>query len=85
MQISAVAIDPHDNVVLWTALDDLCDKLQWSSVGARRYYQLSWSTTAQFITLWASTFLELSPEFAAKFKSEVTLFLKIPEFPYNIV
>ena len=26
---------------LWTALDDLCDKLQWWSVGARRYYRLS--------------------------------------------
>ena len=36
------------------------DKQQWSSVGARRYYRLSWPTTAQFITLWASTFFELS-------------------------
>jgi len=53
-------IDPCDKIVLQTALDDLCDKLQWSSVGARKYYRLSWPTTAQFITFWASTFLELS-------------------------
>ena len=30
---------------------DLCDKLQWSSVVARRYCQLSSPTTVQFITL----------------------------------
>jgi len=32
----------------------------WSSAGARRYYWLRWLTTAQFIMLWVSTFLELS-------------------------
>jgi len=53
-------IGPRDKIVLYTELDDLCDKLQWSSVGAGRYYKLSWPTTAQFITLWASTFLEQS-------------------------
>jgi len=46
-------------------LDNLCDKLQRSSVGARMYYQLSWPTTVQFITLWASTFLELSWQHAS--------------------
>jgi len=34
-------IDPRDKIVLWTAVDGLCDKLHWSSVGALRYYQLS--------------------------------------------
>jgi len=34
-------IEPRDKIVLYTELDDLCDKLQWSSVGARRYCQLS--------------------------------------------
>jgi len=34
-------IDPRDKIVQQTELDDLCDKLQWSSVGARRFYQLS--------------------------------------------
>jgi len=34
-------IDPRDKLVLWTELDDLSDKLQWSSVATRRYYQLS--------------------------------------------
>ena len=34
-------IDPGDKIVLQTQLDDLCDKLQWSSVGVRRYYQVS--------------------------------------------
>jgi len=29
--------DPRDKIVL----NDLCDEQQWSSVGARRYYQLS--------------------------------------------
>jgi len=29
-------IDPRDKIVLQTELDDLCDKLQWSSVAARR-------------------------------------------------
>ena len=50
----------HDKIVCKTQVDDLCDKLQWLNVGARRYYKLSWLTTAQFITLWTSTFLELS-------------------------
>ena len=91
----------YDKIVLYTEVDDLCDKLQWSKVGARRYYKLSWPTTAQFITLWASTFFELSwqhastidmswrnilsPEFGAKFQREVPLFLKIHEFSYNTV
>jgi len=34
-------IGPRDKIVLLTELDDLCDKLQWSSVGARMYYKLS--------------------------------------------
>jgi len=34
-------MDPRDKIVLYTKLDDLCDKLRWSSVGARRYYRLS--------------------------------------------
>ena len=34
-------IDPRDKIVLYTELDDLPDKLQWSRVGVRRYYQLS--------------------------------------------
>jgi len=34
-------IDPRDKIVQQTELDDLCDKLQWSSVGARGFYQLS--------------------------------------------
>jgi len=34
-------IDPFDKIVLQTELGDLCDKLQWLSVGARRYYRLS--------------------------------------------
>jgi len=38
------------------AVDRACNKLQWSNIGARRYYQLSWPTTVQFIKLWASTF-----------------------------
>ena len=50
-------IDPCDKIVLQTELDDLCDKLV---VERRRYYRLSWPTTVQFITLWTSTFLELS-------------------------
>jgi len=50
-------IVPRDKIVLQRELDDLCDKQQWSSVGAPRYYLLSWPTTVQFITLWASTFL----------------------------
>ena len=29
------------------SLTIVCDKLQWSSVRAQRYYQLSWPTTAQ--------------------------------------
>jgi len=33
--------DPRDNIVLLTELNDLCDRLQWPSVGARRYCQLS--------------------------------------------
>jgi len=33
-------IDPRDEIVLETELDDHCDKLQRSSVGARRYCQL---------------------------------------------
>ena len=45
-------IDPRDKIVLWTELDDLCDRLQWSSVGARRYYQLSWPTTVQSDTVY---------------------------------
>jgi len=34
-------IDRRDRAVLLTELDDLCYKLQWSSVGARRHCQLS--------------------------------------------
>ena len=34
-------IDPRDKIVLYTELDNLRDKLQRSSVGARRYCQLS--------------------------------------------
>ena len=34
-------IDPRDKIVLQTELDDHCDKLQRSSVGSWRYYQLS--------------------------------------------
>ena len=41
--------DRHDKIVLY-----------WPSVGDLRYYQLSWQTTVQFITLGATTFLELS-------------------------
>jgi len=33
-------IHPRDGIVLETELDDHCDKLQRSSVGARRYCQL---------------------------------------------
>ena len=33
-------VDPRDRIVLWTELDDLCDKLQRSTVGARRHCQL---------------------------------------------
>jgi len=79
----------------------MCDKLQWSSVGARRHYQLCWPTTVQFISLWTSTFLGvswqhsstidmlwrnfLSPEFEAIKVPKVPLSLKVPEFPYNTV
>ena len=49
--------DPRDKIVLQTERGDLCDKLRWSSVEARRQYL---SATVQFITLGASTFLELS-------------------------
>jgi len=34
-------IDPRDKIMLYTELYDLCDELQCSSVGARRYYHLS--------------------------------------------
>jgi len=54
----------------WTARLNLCCRQRlticainysgWSRVGARKYYRRSWPTTAQFITLWASTFLEVS-------------------------
>ena len=37
-QLSLIGL--HDKIVLQTELDYLCD-LQWSSVGARRYYKLS--------------------------------------------
>ena len=53
-------IDPRDKIVLQTELDDLCDKLQRSSVGVLNYYRLCWPTTPQFSTLWSSTLLELS-------------------------
>jgi len=86
-------IDPRDRIVPQTELNDLCDKLQWSSVAARRCYQLSWPTTIQFSTLWASIFVELSWQHAstidmlwrnwAKFQREVPLFLKVLEFRYN--
>jgi len=33
--------DPRDKIVLQTEPGDVCDKLQWSSVGALSYYQLS--------------------------------------------
>ena len=33
--------DPRDKIVLQTELDDQCDNLEWSSVGARKYCQLS--------------------------------------------
>jgi len=39
MQLSL--IEPRDKIALYAELDYLCDKLHWSSVGARRYYQLS--------------------------------------------
>ena len=39
-------INPRNGIMLQTELDDHCDKLQRSSVGARRYCQLSWSTTS---------------------------------------
>ena len=58
-QVSTVA-NGRDGIVLWTELDDYCDKLQRSSVGARMYCQNSQPTTVQFITLWAYTFSELS-------------------------
>ena len=48
-------IDLRDRIMLYTELITItCDKLQRSSVGARRCCQLSWPTTVQFITLWAS-------------------------------
>ena len=56
-QVSAVAKLIRATKIV---LDDLCDKSQWLSIGARRYYQLSWPTTVLFITLRATTFLELS-------------------------
>jgi len=31
----------YDKIVCKTQVDDLCDKLQWLNVGARRYYKLS--------------------------------------------
>jgi len=37
-------INPRDGIVLQTQLDDLCDKLEWSSV-------VAWQTTVQFITI----------------------------------
>jgi len=49
--------DPRDGIVLRTDLDDHCDKLQRSSVGAQR----CWPTTVQIIiiTLWACRVLQL--------------------------
>ena len=89
-------IDPRDGILLQTELDDHCDKLQRSSVGARRCCQLSWPTSVQFITLWASTFLELSryhvstidmrkhnclsPQFGRNFQSEIPLFWRYLNF-----
>jgi len=37
-----------------------CDKLQWLTVRALRYYQRSWPLMVQFIILGLSTFLKLS-------------------------
>ena len=79
--------------MLQTELGDLSDKLQWSSVGARRYCQLSRPTTAHLsrAKLIARLTIDmpwrnfLSPEFGAKYQSEVPLFLKISEFPYCTV
>ena len=48
--------DPRDRTVLRIELDVHCNKLQRSSIGARRYCQLSRPTTVEFITLGASTF-----------------------------
>jgi len=86
--------DPRDKIVLWTELEDLCDKP--SSVGARRYYQLDGPvyhvlsvlhiSEAKLIALstndmpWRNF---RSPEFRKKFQREVPLFLKVPEFPYK--
>ena len=43
--------DPRDKIMLYTELDNLCNKLRWLSVGAGRYCQLSLPTTVKFITL----------------------------------
>ena len=52
-------IDPRDGIVLKTELDDHCDKL---AVDRRSSEVLSagWQKTVQFITRWASIFVELS-------------------------
>ena len=63
-------------IVLQTELVDLCDKLQWSSVGARRYCQPSRPTTVQFITLRAS-----SPFSRAKLIARSTIDMPWRNFP----
>ena len=46
-----------DVKALFAQLDDQCDKI---AVDHLRYCQRSWPTTVQFISVWASTFVELS-------------------------
>jgi len=61
---------------LQTELVDLCDKVQWSSVGARRYCQPSRPTTVHFITLRAS-----SPFSRAKLTARSTIDMPWRNFP----
>jgi len=82
--------DPRDGITRQTELDDHCHKL---AADRRMYCQLSsWSTTVQFITHWASTFVKLnwlhvstidmpwrnfsSPEFSRNFQTKVPWFYR---------
>ena len=88
-------------IVPQTGLHDHCDKLAVrgprSTVGARRYCQLSWPTTVHFMTLRASTFVELNwlhfddrsivakSRVGAKFQREVPLLWRYSNFLINSV
>jgi len=85
-------IDPRCKIVRRIELDNRCDKLQRSSVGARRHCQLSRPRTVQFITLRASTFLELSwyqthfdDRYAVAKFSKSRVLSKVPDWSTHIL